>query len=134
MNFQQLKREFKAEPKAKREDIYGLITHIAVHCQNCKLLQDKTFHYYTSEGQKLHIHEVKHFPWEIAISGEVTDFISRVLSGNIKGEIREAVEQYKGHHINYKCKKAEELITEVYKIFTKIITEPSQNLNIQPNL
>ena len=126
MNLEELEKEFRAEPKPNREDIYGLVTHIAVHCQNCKVLQDKKFHYDTPEGQKL----VDRFAWELGNSGEVTDFISRLLSGNIKGKMREVAEKYKDRHINYRCKEAEELITKVYERLTKIITEPSQNLNI----
>jgi hypothetical protein len=126
MNLKELEKEFRAEPKANREDIYGVVTHIAVHCKNCKVLQGKKFHYDTPEGQKL----VDRFAWELGNSGEVTDFISRLLSGNVKGKMREVAEKYKGHHVNYRCKEAEELITKVYERFTKIITEPSQNLNI----
>ena len=114
MDLEKLENEFKGESRAVREDIYKLITYIAVHCQECKELQNKKYH--SPDSSK----ELERHPWEIGNSEKVTDKISTLLSGNIKGGLRKVVEQYKNYHVHSKCEEAEKLITEVYEKLTKI--------------
>ena len=124
MNFEELEKEFKTESKAVREDIYKLIASIAVRCQECKELQNKDYH--SSEGSI----KVKRFAWEIGNSEKVTDMVSKLLSGNIKGKLREAAEEYKDHHVHFKCEEGCKLITKLYESLTEAAIDPSQNYSV----
>lgn len=114
-------KEFKIKPIIDKATIFELITNLAVHCTNCRE-QQKNKIYFPSKPFGL-IRQRNPKPYELQISGAVTQMVARMLSAYLPKTTRKLIETYANRHLTYDCIQAVPLIQNLYKRISKHMTE-----------
>ncbi len=111
-----LEKEFANSSESNKSVMMQLIANLDVHCRNC---------YVQQQNKKLAIGLfgrqtwMKPKPYDLQISGAVTQMVGQALSLGLSKNMRTAMDIYADEHTMYDCENGVALIHEIYNRFSK---------------
>ena len=111
-----LEKEFINTSESNKAVIMQLIANLDVHCRNCYVQQQKKRLAIGLFGRQTWM---KPKPYDLNISGAVTQMVGHGLSLGLSKTMRTAMDLYADEHTMYDCGNGVTLIHEIYNRFSK---------------